>query len=121
MDVSKPAIVPKRWGRELVFANNAMYCGKVLEFKKGSKFSMHFHRNKHETWYVASGALLLKWIDTETADQHTRALSAGDVVEVQPCQPHQLVALEDASVFEVSTTHRDSDSYRVLPGDSQAK
>ena len=36
-------------------------------------------------------------------------------------QPHQLEALDEGRIFEVSTHHEDSDSYRVLPGDSQVK
>ncbi len=37
-----------------------------------------------------------------------------------PGQPHQMLALtEGATIFEVSTQHFDSDSYRVMPGSSQ--
>ena len=36
-------------------------------------------------------------------------------------KPHQMLALtEGATIFEVSTQHFDSDSYRVKPGASQA-
>ena len=47
--------VPKGWGYEIVFENNEKYCGKVLVFKKGAEFSMHYHMIKDETWYVESG------------------------------------------------------------------
>ena len=43
-------IVKKGWGSEIIFANNEKYCGKVLHFKKGAKFSMHFHKEKEETY-----------------------------------------------------------------------
>ena len=46
-------------------------------------------------------------------------LEEGDVVRQRPGQPHQLEALTDGVVFEVSTHHEDSDSYRVLKGDTQ--
>ena len=37
-----------------------------------------------------------------------------------PGQPHQMLALtEGATIFEVSTQHFDTDSYRVKPGSSQ--
>jgi len=48
-------------------------------------------------------------------------LEPGWVVRQYPGQPHQLEALTDGRIFEVSTHHEDSDSYRVLPGDSQAE
>lgn len=44
--------VEKGWGHELIFATNEKYCGKLLSFNRGAKFSMHFHHEKDETWYV---------------------------------------------------------------------
>ena len=35
--------IPKGWGHEVIFVNNELYCGKLLVFKKGAKFSMHYH------------------------------------------------------------------------------
>lgn len=113
--------VPKGWGEELIIENNELYCGKLLIFKKGCKFSMHYHMIKDETWYVDKGTFLYRWIDTETADVIEQTLKPGDIVRQLPGQPHQLEALEDGVVFEVSTQHRDSDSYRVFKGNSQTK
>ena len=113
--------VPKGWGEELIIENNELYCGKLLIFKKGCKFSMHYHMIKDETWYVDKGTFLYRWIDTETADVIEQTLKPGDIVRQLPGQPHQLEALEDGVVFEVSTQHFDSDSYRVFKGNSQTK
>jgi mannose-6-phosphate isomerase-like protein (cupin superfamily) len=113
--------IPKGWGSELIIENNDKYCGKILKFKGGCKFSMHYHMEKDETWYVNSGEFLYRWIDTENAEVHEQALVQGDVVRQLPGQPHQIEALTDGEIFEVSTTHRDSDSYRVWPGDSQTQ
>jgi mannose-6-phosphate isomerase-like protein (cupin superfamily) len=93
-------------------------CGKVLVFKEGAQFSMHYHMIKDETWYVESGEFLYKWIDTETAELHQQTLKVGDTVRQYPGQPHQLFALTEGRIYEVSTTHYDSDSYRVWRGDS---
>jgi len=111
--------VPKGWGEELIIENNEMYCGKLLIFKKGCKFSMHYHLIKDETWYVNEGEFVYKWIDTETAEVITEELKPGDVVRQRVGQPHQLIALTDGVVFEVSTQHFNEDSYRVFKGDSQ--
>ena len=96
-----------------------MYCGKVLVFKSGCKFSMHYHMIKDETWYVEYGEFIYRWLDTETAELHENILHEGDVVRQRPGQPHQLEAITDGRIFEVSTHHENSDSYRVLPGDTQ--
>ena len=111
--------VPKGWGEEIIIENNEMYCGKLLKFKKGCKFSMHYHLIKDETWYVNEGEFIYRWIDTDTAETIEQKLKVGDVVRQRVGQPHQLIALTDGVVFEVSTEHFDEDSYRVFKGDSQ--
>ena len=118
-EVIEGCYVPKGWGNELIIENNEMYCGKLLKFKSDCKFSMHYHMDKDETWYVQKGEFLYRWIDTENADMNESILRKGDVVRQRPGQPHQLIALTDGLIFEVSTHHEDSDSYRVMKGDSQ--
>ena len=80
---------------------------------------MHYHMDKDETWRVEYGEFLYRWIDTETAEVNEVKLEEGDVVRQRPGQPHQLEAISNGRVFEVSTHHEDSDSYRVFKGDSQ--
>ena len=47
-------VVQKGWGYELIWATNNKYCGKIMVFEKiGNKFSMHFHREKDETWFAS--------------------------------------------------------------------
>lgn len=111
--------VPKGWGEEVIITNNEKYCGKILRFKRGAKFSMHYHLIKDETWYVNDGLFIYRWIDTNTAEVHEQQLSLGDVVRQYSGQPHQLEAITDGEIFEVSTQHFDSDSYRVWKGDGQ--
>jgi mannose-6-phosphate isomerase-like protein (cupin superfamily) len=113
--------IPKGWGHEVIITNNELYCGKLLVFKKGLKFSMHYHMIKDETWYVDEGSFIYRWIDTETAEVQEQYLYPGDTVRQFPGQPHQLEAITDGVVFEVSTQHFDSDSYRVWKGDTQPK
>lgn len=114
-----PAVVPKGWGCEIVFVNNDKYCGKILRFNAGAKFSMHYHLIKKETWYVASGKFVFKYINTHTADIHELELNVGDTVTNEVGAPHQIICIDAGDIFEVSTTHYDSDSYRVMKGDSQ--
>ena len=117
--VTKCCEIPKGWGKEMIITNNQLYCGKILMFKKGCKFSMHYHLIKDETWFIAEGEFLYRWIDTETADIYEEELKPGDVGRQLPGQPHQLMAHTDGSIIEVSTEHFDDDSYRVSKGDSQ--
>ena len=113
--------VPKAWGEEIILHNGDGYCGKLLRFRKGGKFSMHFHPIKVETWYVNTGKFLLTYIDTKNADRGKTTLMTGDIVHVERNTPHQLEALEEGEIFEVSTPHMDEDSCRIEKGDSQKK
>lgn len=114
-----PSIVEKGWGREIVIDNNDKYCGKLLEFKKGSEFSFHYHMEKDETFYVLMGELNFGFIDLSKAEYHTKVLKQGQCVRIPRGQPHKIRAEEDSIIIEVSTHHEDSDSYRIGKGDSQ--
>lgn len=109
-------IVPKGWGKEIIFVNNDEYCGKLLCFEKDKKFSMHYHIKKKETWYVSKGSFILIWVETDSGTTHTEYLKVGDVITNERGEPHQLIALEDSEVFEVSTKHYDEDSFRMWKG-----
>lgn len=111
----------KGWGFELIWATNEHYAGKLLVFEReGAKFSMHFHREKDETWFVNEGSFKLIYCDTGTSTYHEKILKKGDVWRNKPLLPHQLVSLEPNSVIiEVSTPDSVEDNYRIAPGDSQ--
>jgi len=112
-------IVEKGWGSELIFATNDLYCGKLLNFNKDSRFSMHFHAIKDETWYILAGQFEVRYIDTQNAQVNSRILNAGDTWHNAPLKPHQLICLQAGTIIEVSTPDSVEDNYRVQTGDSQ--
>jgi quercetin dioxygenase-like cupin family protein len=113
--------VQKGWGYELIWATNDKYCGKIMFFNKtGNKTSMHFHKEKDETWFVNAGKFKVRYIDTKDSMLYEKELNEGDVWHNPPLMPHQLVALQDeSSVTEVSTPDSVEDNFRIGPGDSQ--
>jgi mannose-6-phosphate isomerase-like protein (cupin superfamily) len=111
-------IVPKGWGREIWIANNPLYCGKILEIRRGRRCSLHFHKLKTESFYLRSGRLKLRIKESPRSDVTEEfELRPGDCVDVTPGLVHQMEALEDAELYEFSTQHFDSDSYRLIGGD----
>jgi mannose-6-phosphate isomerase-like protein (cupin superfamily) len=112
--------VEKGWGSENIWATNDKYCGKLLQFNEGAKFSMHFHAHKDETWYVLSGKFKVLVINTANASQTEYVLGIGDVWHNPPLLPHQLICVEAGTIVEVSTPDSVEDNYRVGKGDSQA-
>ena len=77
-------VVEKGWGSELIFATNEKYCGKLLNFNAGTRFSMHFHAEKDESWFVLSGKFILEIIDTKTASKDIIELDMGQSVRIMP-------------------------------------
>ncbi len=114
--------IDKGWGYEIIWATNEKYCGKIMVFERvGAKFSMHFHKEKDETWFVNAGQFKLVYCDTTTATYIEKILNEGDVWRNPPLQPHQLIALKPNSIIlEVSTPDSVEDNYRIIPGDSQS-
>ena len=111
--------VEKGWGSELIWATNDRYCGKLLNFDSGARFSMHFHAEKDESWYVLSGKFIVRYIDTKDASVHEVKLKTGDTWHNPPLFPHQVICEEQGTLIEVSTADSVEDNYRVAKGDSQ--
>lgn len=111
--------VEKGWGAENIWVTNDLYCGKLLQFKTGAKFSMHFHAKKDETWYVLGGSFIVRSINTKDASVTETVLEIGDTWRNKPLEPHQLICVREGTIIEVSTADSVEDNYRVGPGDSQ--
>ena len=110
--------VPKGWGFEKWIVNNEEYCGKLLYFVKGKRCSWHYHVLKDEVFYIQSGKVLVKYSDGDKIeDAKEVVLEKGDNFHVYTGLRHQMLALEDTELFEFSTEHFDSDSYRIAKGD----
>ena len=103
-------IVKKDWGVEIWFVNHDKYCLKYLVFYKGFSFSFHMHLKKQKLWYCLQGKFeTLLETDTET---EYFTFNQGDKIELLPGVKHQLRAVENSIIIEVSTTHYDDDSIR---------
>lgn len=112
-------IVEKGWGREQIWVTNEYYCSKFLIFNKNAKFSMHFHAEKIETWYILSGEFLVRWINTKNASEKEKVLTEGSSWHNDILVPHQVICLKEGIILEVSTPDSVEDNYRVSRGDSQ--
>ena len=49
--------------------------------------------------------------------KNTIIMKPGDMKEIPPGLVHQMLALETSELFEFSTQHFDTDSYRIKKGD----
>ena len=111
-------IEPKGWGREVWIVNNAKYCGKILEIRKGKRCSLHFHKLKTESFYLRRGRLRIRLKESVHADTIREFdLREGECMDIPPGLVHQMHAIEDSELYEFSTQHFESDSYRIVKGD----
>jgi mannose-6-phosphate isomerase len=98
--------VPKPWGHETIWAQSDRYVGKILHINAGHELSVQYHSTKDETIYLLSGemAYRVKGKDDVLDDVQLRI---GESFRNTPGTIHQMVALTDCDVLEVSTPELD--------------
>ena len=101
MEDKLPRRIEKPWGFELLFAHTSKYAGKIIYIKKGHRLSLQYHKNKDETIYIHAGEALLE-IDRD-GQLIQSEISSGYCIRVHPMTKHRLRAIEDTTIFEVST------------------
>jgi len=72
------------------------YCGKFMFMFAGQTCPMHFHRKKHETFFIVKGK-----VDMEL-DGSKYILNQGDRLIVDQFKKHRFTALEDSLILESS-------------------
>lgn len=111
-------ILEKGWGYEKWITNNESYCGKLLVFEKNKKCSWHFHEIKDEVFYLYSGKLKVSYsLNDNLSMANSIILLPGDSFHVPPGMRHQMYGIEQSELFEFSTQHHESDTYRLVKGD----
>ncbi len=107
-----PKIVPKPWGREIWFADQKMYAGKILEVTKGKRLSLQYHERKTETLYLVSGKVRLTYRELQSGEKHESAgitqsnefiWEPGLAVHIPVRTIHRFEAIEDSVLLEAST------------------
>lgn len=123
--------IPKGWGGEEIIVNNEKYCGKILHFIKGKKCSLHYHERKAEHFHVLDGKLkvyysddlvvIKKLLDSSVINVldvcDLIILEKNDTFEVPVGRVHQIIALENTKLLEISTQDFPEDSIRLIKGD----
>ena len=95
--------VPKPWGHETIWARTDQYVGKILHIKAGEALSVQYHKVKDETIYLLAGQLIYRVWEGDTA--RDMDLRIGQAFRITPGTIHQMEAVTDCDVLEVSTPH----------------
>jgi quercetin dioxygenase-like cupin family protein len=109
---------PKGWGGEYWIVNFGEYCGKILQFEKGKRFSWHYHEEKVETFHLLRGYVqLIVGVSDEISEAESLFLEPGDSFHIPAGLRHQVFAIEKSEILEISTFHHELDSIRIERGD----
>lgn len=101
------------WGYQLRCVNTELYCGKFMVLTNDMFSSLHYHKEKDETFMVMKGIVWLEII--YNSNLRSTTLYPGDSYRIEPNTKHRFKSLNGLSVIlEVSTHDDDNDTYRVL-------
>ncbi|GAC1466739.1 MAG: hypothetical protein PVSMB1_15960 [Gemmatimonadaceae bacterium] len=99
--------VAKPWGHETIWARSEHYVGKILHINAGHELSVQYHNRKDETIYLLSGQIVYRVQNKRDKILDDVALKVGESFRITPGTIHQMVALTDCDVLEVSTPEID--------------
>jgi mannose-6-phosphate isomerase len=98
--------VSKPWGHETIWARSDRYVGKILHINAGHELSVQYHNRKDETIYLLSGEMVYR-VQGEDEALGDVQLRIGESFRNTPGTIHQMVAVTDCDVLEVSTPELD--------------
>lgn len=94
---------------EIIWADGPDYKGKILVFEKENYSThMHMHKESSKSWFVNSGEILVRWIDTNNGQTLEQKLNEGETIDIKEYTPVMAQALTaGASMSEVSNQKED--------------
>ena len=101
-------VVPTPGGHETIWALTDRYCGKILHINAGQALSVQYHNVKDETVYLLAGKIIYRvWQQGAAGGPTDIGLQVGQSYRITPHTIHQMEAVTDCDVLEVSTNHLD--------------
>ena len=108
--------VEKPWGWEIHWVpDDKPYMGKIMHFNAGYRFSLQYHDEKMESWYLMNGKAILSW-EKDDGSMEEIEMEAGKGYNLSVGQKHRIKGITDCDVIEVSMpevgkTYRLEDDY----------
>ena len=113
--MEKNNVIKTDYGYDVVWADNEYYCSKILVFEKtDQQISLHFHKDKHKSWFVNAGKFEVQWVDPKDGKAYSKDLPEGSVFEVPALLPVKLKSLSpNSAIAETSNNNNLEDYYRL--------
>ena len=103
MEEKLPRKTEKPWGFELLWAHTPKYVGKLIFISKGHQLSLQYHKVKDESMYIYQGKAQIE-IEDSNGQLVSIMAKPGFSIRISPHTKHRLAAVEDTTLFEVSTS-----------------
>jgi mannose-6-phosphate isomerase-like protein (cupin superfamily) len=113
-------VIKKSWGYEEILYNGS-HCMKLLVYEKPIASSLHYHRVKHEVFWVASGEFELERqfsFSREYIPPTENRLVPGDYVQIPPGTHHRIRCIKPGTIVEGSTHDDPEDCVRIIPSET---
>ena len=110
------SIVKKSWGFEKIFINTDLYCVKELNINFGCSTSKHYHKVKHETFYVVQGVANIILFDINGKKREVYTLREKETFCIQPNTIHSIINISfegSLILLESSTQDKQQDNIRI--------
>lgn len=92
----KIKIEKRPWGNFERFTLNEKTTVKIITVKKGEAFSLQYHKNRKEFWYILNGKA------TATIGNNRKEIKKGDRILIGKNTKHRMEAKEDITFLEIS-------------------
>ena len=97
--MEKNNVIKTDYGYDVVWTDNEYYCSKILIFEEeGKQTRLHFHKDKHKSWFVNAGKFEVQWVDPKDGKAYSKELPEGSIFEVPALLP---VTLKKFSLITV--------------------
>ena|SRR3990167_7470977 len=96
-------VVKKEWGEEIWLSLTDKYCFKIIKINQGCRCSLQYHEKKSETNYIHEGQALVTMQREGTDVLYQQELGPGSVIDIPCGRIHRFYAIENLTMFEVST------------------
>ena len=106
-----PTIIKKPWGHEEIWAQGAVYAGKILVIQKGHRLSRQYHKVKDESIYVLDGTLILEIGPKESMERFI--LPEGSSWRIERRTIHRFAAPASGCILIEVSTPEDDDVVRL--------
>ena len=101
--------VKKLWGSEKWIVNDQKYCVKFLVLKPNKTSSLHYHKEKRETFLGIQGKMILETEGSITVFEYGQATTILPDIKHRFFNPFS----EECWFYECSTLHSERDVVRL--------